>query len=419
MPDTSGVATTRGVPSWLILTLGCTVLFVSGGSRFAFGLMLKPMTEELGWGRALVSLVSTIFMAVSACGQPLAGRLMDRYQPLWIIGLGLLCGGLGIALMGAVTSVWHAVLAYGVIFALGQAASSVSTVGVMVSRAFGSRRGIATSAAMAGSALGQLVILTLLASVLTTLGWRVAYVGLGMANLLVIVVLALFLRKTSLSRRTATSKPGAAHLTPGLAGTAGARPGHMALLAMLYTVCGIQDFFVSTHVVAFATDHGVGPVVAGNVFAFMGLMGLLGVLGAGVLADAYGPVLPTLLCFLARVGLFAYIPFVQDEVSIILFALLYGATFLVTAPLTVIFAERAVGASRMGSVSGLLSMIHQIAGGVGALFGGSVFDRWGSYNYAFFGMLGLSVLATCATWLLRDNPIARPSDVSAPANQAG
>jgi len=117
--------------------------------------------------------------------------------------------------------------------------------------------------------------------------------------------------------------------------------------------------------------------------------------------------------------LFAYIPFVQDEVSIILFALLYGATFLVTAPLTVIFAERAVGASRMGSVSGLLSMIHQIAGGVGALFGGSVFDRWGSYNYAFFGMLGLSVLATCATWLLRDNPIARPSDVSAPANQAG
>jgi nitrate/nitrite transporter NarK len=56
----------------------------------------------------------------------------------------------------------------------------------------------------------------------------------------------------------------------------------------------------------------------------------------------------------------------------------------------------------MGSVSGFLSMVHQIAGGVGALVGGSIFDYWGSYTYAFFCMLTLSVLATYVTWLLRD-----------------
>lgn len=416
MPDTPDAETARALPSWLILALGCTVLFLSGGSRFAFGLMLKPMTEELGWGRALVSLVSTVFMVVSAFGQLAAGRLIDRYNPLWVVGLGLCCGGIGIALMGAVTTLWHAVLAYGVIFAVGQAASSVSAVGVMVSRAFGSRRGIATSAAMSGSALGQLVMLTLLATVLSALGWRLAYVLLGLVNFLVIMVLALVLRKTAQHRVASSTRQATTRaVDPGV--TATAIRWQIACLAVLYTVCGIQDFFVSTHVVAFATDHGVGPVVAGNVFALMGLMGLLGVLGAGILSDAYGPVLPTLVCFGARVGLFAYIPFLQDELSIILFALLYGATFLVTAPLTVIFAERAVGAGRMGSVSGFLSMVHQIAGGLGALLGGSIFDYWGNYNYAFFCMLGLSVLATYATWLLRDRPTTvAQAVVGQPAN---
>ena len=33
--------------SWLILAAGFLILFFSGGSRFAFGLMLKPMSEDL------------------------------------------------------------------------------------------------------------------------------------------------------------------------------------------------------------------------------------------------------------------------------------------------------------------------------------------------------------------------------------
>jgi predicted MFS family arabinose efflux permease len=55
----------------------------------------------------------------------------------------------------------------------------------------------------------------------------------------------------------------------------------------------------------------------------------------------------------------------------------------------------------MGKVSGLLMMVHQIAGGVGAFLGGGVFDRWGSYNNAFIVMCLLSVAAMGATWLIK------------------
>ena len=64
--------------SWVILGSGFTILFFSGGSRFALGLMLRPMTEDLGWSRSVLSLAVTIFMLMSALALPLVGRLLDR-----------------------------------------------------------------------------------------------------------------------------------------------------------------------------------------------------------------------------------------------------------------------------------------------------------------------------------------------------
>ena len=41
---------------WVILSTGFTVLFFSGGSRHLVGLMLKPMSDDLGWSRSEISL---------------------------------------------------------------------------------------------------------------------------------------------------------------------------------------------------------------------------------------------------------------------------------------------------------------------------------------------------------------------------
>ena len=76
-----------------------------------------------------------------------------------------------------------------------------------------------------------------------------------------------------------------------------------------------------------------------------------------------------------------------------------------TAPLTVVFAGNIFGTARLGSVSGLINMSHQIAGGLGAVVGAVIFDATGSYNGAFFLMLGLSVVAAVATHLVREHPI--------------
>ena len=178
------------------------------------------------------------------------------------------------------------------------------------------------------------------------------------------------------------------------------------LLVGIYSICGFQDFFVATHIVAFAQDKGVGDVLAGNLLAWMGVMGLLGVLVAGVMADALGASRPTALCFVMRIGIFALILLFQGTPAILVFGLLYGFTFLITAPLTVVFLGNIYGPHRLGTLTGTVSMIHQITGGLGAFAGGWIYDLTGTYNIAFVLMLALSLAATALTLVVRE-PLRR------------
>ena len=395
---------------WFILATGFAALFFNGGSRSALGLMLKPMGDDLDWSRSALSLGVTAYMAVSALALPFAGRLADRYDLRWIMGAGVAIGAIGIGLMSVVSAPWQLFLVYGLIFALGNAGISNPIVSVMIVRWFPDRRGLANSVAVSGNAIGQLVIVGLLAQSLARFGWRPSYAALGLANLVILAPVVLAAVRSSpppsSSPSPATSTDEAT--TPGDAAERAAPPssllasGQLWLLGIIYAVCGFQDFFVATHVVAFALDTGLGTVIAGNLLALMGLMGLLGVLASGYLADLLGPGRPTLICFVMRIGIFTLVMLSQSSLAVMVFALSFGFTFLMTAPLTVMFSGNIFGTARLGRISGTISMVHQICGGLGALAGALSFDLWGSYNPAFALMLALSILATSATLLLRD-----------------
>jgi predicted MFS family arabinose efflux permease len=172
------------------------------------------------------------------------------------------------------------------------------------------------------------------------------------------------------------------------------------LLVGLYAICGCDDFFVSTHVVAFAQDRGVDAFLAGNLLALMGLTGLIGVLAGGLLSDRAGPLWPTALAFAARIAVFGLVLADRSTLSVAIFALVFGATFLVTAPLTVVFVSDSFGHRHLGALSGLITMVHQIAGGAGAYLGAATFDATGSYATAFAVMLVLSVVALVLTIML-------------------
>lgn len=138
----------------------------------------------------------------------------------------------------------------------------------------------------------------------------------------------------------------------------------------------------------------------------MGLTGLLGVIAGGIFSDRTGPVWPTALTFVARVVVFGLVLVDQSPVAVAIFALVFGATFLVTAPLTVVFVAQSFGPRNLGGITGLITMVHQIFGGLGAYLGAAIFDATGTYNAAFAAMLAVSALALMLTLLLGRSRVA-------------
>ncbi len=244
-----------------------------------------------------------------------------------------------------------------------------------------------------------------LAALLLTVDWRSIYVLLGVAHLVLVPLLIFAIPKTT----SAQSK--AARPADGFGIAEAARTRQFWLLLGIYAICGLDDFFVTTHVVAFAQDRGADAFLAGNLLALMGLTGLVGLIAAGAFSDRSGPVWPTAIAFVARVAVFALVMVDQSTAS--------GRSIRagvrrdpdgVTAPLTAVFVAQNFGTRQSGALD---RIDHHgapgVFGGFGAYLGAAVFDGTGTYDIAFAIMLGASVLALVLTAMLRKPARGPPS----------
>jgi len=395
-------------PARAVLLMAFLVLLFNSGARFAMGLMLHPMSLDLGWSRTTLSSTVTLYLILSASALPFAGRLVDRFGARLVIAAGVVVSSVSIILMGFIETPAHALLLYGVVFAIGSAAMSITPIGVILTRWYPRQVGMANSIAISGMGVGQLLIISVLTSQLMWMGWRGSFVALGLVTVLIVLPIVLIAGRNQ-PAQTDADPAGSKSKNNAPAGTGNTstlaealRSTRLWVLLLIYAICGFQDFLVATHIVAFALDEGIGALLAGNMLALMGLAGLAGVLVTGILNDRYGPAFPTALCFLLRIAIFSAILFSRDPAVIIGGALLYGATFWITAPLTVVYARRLCSFALLGTLSGLITMVHHFAGGVGAFSGGWIFETYGSYESAFVALLVMSVLALLLTWYLRE-----------------
>ena len=389
---------------YLALVVGAAVLFIGGGARFAISLALKPINAEFATGRSLIGGAVLVFQTVSAIALLFAGRLADRFDLRVVLGGGTIVAAAGLAGLALVDNPTQLILFYGVIFACGTGIASLIPVGVLVTRAFPNRVGTANAVVLTGMGLGQLVIMATFAVLLADIGWRSVFLLLGLMHVALLPLIAFGLSAAMAAVPNRSTASVATTQTPSAQGPALdviLRSSHFWLLFAVYALCGLHDFYVSTHIVVFAQDRGATAVFAGNLLAVMGLMMLLGVLASGWMSDRTGPVVPTMICFLMRIALFASVLFDDSIATTTVFALLFGITFLITAPLCIVFVRNAFGTRHLGLITGLLTMVHHIAGGFGAWIGAAWFDAYGNYDAVFVGMVITSIVAAALTAMLR------------------
>jgi MFS family permease len=182
---------------WWVTAAFSLMVFLSTGVRFSVGPFLKPMVADLSTDRATYSLVVSLSLLLYGAFMPFTGRLVDRLgvRPVAVMGTLVFAGA--VAATGLVRNLLELTLIYGVVLALGLSATGHVVGSAAVSRWFIRRRATALSVLGAASMAGMSLLVPVTMWLVLTVGWRLAYGLIGLATLVVLLPLALWVVRES------------------------------------------------------------------------------------------------------------------------------------------------------------------------------------------------------------------------------
>jgi MFS family permease len=375
---------------WVTLALSVAV-FLSTGVRFTVGPFLKPIVADLGIDRASFSLVVSLSLFLYGVFMPLVGRLVERLgaRPVTVAGTALLA--VAVVATGQVTRLWQLYLFYGVLAALGLAATGHVAGAAIVARWFIRRRATALSLLGGASMAGMSLLVPVAMWLIIMLGWRATYAVMGLAIFVVITPLILWVVRDS---------PEALGLTPDGVGAGPAPAGPVpvertAVSTALQTLpfwqlcggmfsCGFSMSLLAAHGVPMLTDHGYHEMVASGAMGLLGFSSMAGALLLGVIADRWGrrPILAWL--YGSRALIFAALFLVHDSPgALVLVTILGGASLSGSLAMTSALSADIFGRFSVGSIFGTIFLVHQAGAASGAWLGGVLFEAAGGYGAAF------------------------------------
>jgi sugar phosphate permease len=416
---TAGTARPRLHYAWVVLGASTLVLLASSGVRSSFGVFIKPLEAEFGWGRTSLSVVASLSLFLYGAMGPLVGRLADRWGPRGVMigAVGLL--GIGAIATSAIQNLWELYLTAGVVTALGAGGAAMSVAASLAARWFDARRGLVLGLAGGGMAAGQLLIVPLLMTITLTMGWRTSFLAVGIGFMaLVLPLTVLFIRNDPQDKGLAPygAADGAAPVTAeqraaertGLFEAARTWP--FWLLVGSFWVCGYTTSgLVLTHLIPHATEHGFLASQAAQALGVMGALNIVGTVASGWGCDRFGARIPLAGYYLLRGISLLFLPYVGTVPGLFAFAAIFGLNYISTVPATTSLTAKLYGRYSVGELSGWIFFSHQIGAATGAMVGGILYDRLGNYTLAFHTAAVLAFAATAMVLAIRERPeVGRP-----------
>ena len=390
---------------WIIVAIAAVVLLVTSGTRAAPGALLVNMEEDTGWGRSELSLSAAIGLVAYGMGGPFAGGLLRRFGIRAVTLASLAITAVSMYFSSRVTSLIGLSLWFGLL--TGVAAGLVAGVlgAAVANRWFVAKRGVVTGIFGASQSAGQLVFFPLLTGIAAAAGWRSALVWTAGISAAIVPVVLFFMKESpadlGLAPLGGQPEP-AIPADRGIMRKAIRRP-EFWLVAGTFMVCGgTSNGLVGQHFIAHASDHGFDQVTAANWLAVMGMFNFVGTVGSGILTDRVDPRRLLLTYYAFRGVSLMFLPLIHSNLSIGLFAVLFGLDYIATVPPTVMLCANLFGRHNAGVVYGWVFAAHQI-GAAGAAWGaGVVRDSTGSYGWAFSTAGAIAVAAGLAALLIND-----------------
>ena len=398
---------------WYVAGALFFAMFLSIGMRQGFGIFVATWESEFGVGVAAISLAASIGWFVNGSSQVLMGWLIDRIGGRIVITVAALLLGASVLLMAAANSVLHLIVIYGMVMSLASAGLAGGPPGAVMVRWFQRKRGAAMSLLTSGGSIGGLVLVPFLTYLFLWTNWRSAWlIGGAIVLVLGVPLLYLVLRDDPADlglqpdgvRTTSAGARAAAPSGPLFANRwrDAYRSAPMWQLSIAYWVCGVTTASISVHYVRWAVAEGISPATAALAFGLLSGINAIGVLLIGPLSDRVPR--KTLLgaVYLIRGVAFLLLVVLPGSAALWSFAIVGGASWLATVPLTTALAADVYGVRHLGTLAGLINFAHQAGGALAVLLFGLVFDAQGSYDYAFLACVVTLVGAGLVSLSIRE-----------------
>ena len=180
------------------------------------------------------------------------------------------------------------------------------------------------------------------------------------------------------------------------------------LLILGFFVCGFQITLVATHVPRYVQDRGLEDWAAFAILSLIGLFNIFGTLLMGYLGDKYSKkILLSGLYFLRAISMLVFIFLPASNITAIAFGISFGVLWLATVPATNGIVAQIFGTKNLTMLFGIVFLSHQIGSFLGAYLGGLFYDIFGSFDYAWYLAIILSIVATLLHLPIDEKPIIR------------
>ncbi|CAN5218564.1 MFS transporter [soil metagenome] len=397
--EASQTAASEWRRNWPVVLAAAAGSALSAVVPYSTGIFIQPLEGEFGWSRASISAAMAIFATVGVFFSPVFGALLDRVgvRRMGLTGSLIFCAALAsLSLAGPSIWSWWALWIL-VSFA---ALTIKSTIwSAAVSAVFRASRGLALGIVLCGTGIAASVVPMLTNMLIASVGWRGAYLGLGMIFAAVVTpLLFLFLHDAGGRRSRMAGQGGAADGRADLPGWTARTGFRRRQLYQLAAVGGFAAAIITAYTVHFVpilTGAGIDRAQAVQIVTLSGLMSMVARLASGLALDhlparAVGgfslilPILPALI--------FLCLP--MTPALAIVAACLIGICAGAEHDVVIYLATRYFGMRNFWTLFGVVS--SGILGGVGAgpFLAGYVYDRTGGYDLLHWAMIPAAILCS-------------------------
>ncbi len=392
--------------SLIVLISACSVILISMGLRQTFGLFFEAFENGLGVSRTEFGLAIGIQMLFWGIFAPIFGILADKFGGNKAVFLGFLIFALGIYMLysGPNTGIYFQI-ALGVLVGTALGATAIGVPVSEVGKHFPNEtRTIATGIVTAAASIGYFLSPLLTKYSLVQFDWEdtlkffMIFIAFGL-------VVSIFLFPAQNVINSSQADRDQTFLSA--LKEAFSHKGYV-LLVLGFFVCGFQITLVGTHIPGYMQDRGMAGWSATIILALIGFFNIFGTLGMGYLGTKYKKKnLLSILYSLRAVSICIFIFSPPSMINSIIFGITFGLLWLSTVPPTNGIVAQIFGTKYLSTLFGIVFLCHQFGAFAGAFLGGYFFDNYGSYDYAWYMAIALSIFATFVHYPINENRIER------------